>query len=118
MGRLYSTCSWSGGYDDLKLLFHLDWFVNKMLKRFGIDREHIRIKKFVKTYHEITKNLSKTTYIPNFSEFDYDQQRIVLSEIFGMENVPAMSDFEVDQHFSKIVFRTIRELEQDIQTFS
>ncbi len=104
--------------DDYKLLFHLDWFIDRMLTRFEIDKEKLHVKKFVRTYSEITKNLSKTNYIPNFSKFDYEQQRRVLSEIFGIENISSMSDIEVDQQFSRIVFRTIRDLEQDIQSFS
>lgn len=104
--------------DDLELLFHLDWFVDKMLKRFDIDHSKFRVKRFVKTFHEITKNLSQTSYIPNFSEFDYTEQRRVLREIFELEGVAGMRNDQVDKHFSDIVFRTIRELEQDIQTFS
>lgn len=104
--------------DDLNLLFHLDWFINKMLLRFKIEKEKIQLKKFIRTYHEITKNLSSTNYIPNFSDLDYNQQREILTEVFDLEDISSMSDLEVDQHFSRIIFKTIRELEQDIQTFS
>lgn len=104
--------------DDLKLLFHLDWFVNKMLLRFEIEEEKLQLKKFIRTYHEITKNLSFTNYIPNFSNLDYNQQREILTDVFDVEDISSMSDLQVDQHFSRLIFRTIRELEQDIQTFS
>ncbi|MEX1014854.1 MAG: reverse transcriptase domain-containing protein [Candidatus Paceibacterota bacterium] len=104
--------------DDLKLLYHLDWFVNKMLLRFEIEEEKLQLKKFIRTYHEITKNLSSTNYIPNFSNLDYNQQREILTDVFDVEDIASMSDLEVDQYFSRLIFRTIRELEQDIQTFS
>lgn len=104
--------------DDLELLFHLDWFVDKILERFGVDKSELRVKRFVKSYHEITKNLTQTSYIPNFSEYDYSKQRAILKEVFKLENVEGMREDQVDKYFSNIVFRQIRELEQDIQTFS
>lgn len=89
-----------------------------MLQRFKIEADKLQLKKFIRTYHEITKNLSSTNYIPNFSNLDYNQQRETLTDVFDIEGTSSMSDLGVDQHFSKLIFRTIRELEQDIQTFS
>ncbi|MEJ8303930.1 reverse transcriptase domain-containing protein, partial [Saccharibacillus sacchari] len=53
--------------DDLPLLYHLDWFIQKLCDQFEIDN-NIRhnIKRFVRTFHEVKFNLNSTNYIPNF----------------------------------------------------
>jgi len=53
---------------DLQLLCSLDHFVKKQLVRFGIDPKTIKIKKFIRAYHEINKNLKNSKYIPNFDK--------------------------------------------------
>lgn len=42
--------------DDISILYHLDWLVNKICDDAGVKKElKLRIKKFVRAYHEITK---------------------------------------------------------------
>ena len=72
--------------DDLNLLYKLDWFVRRMFSRFDINYSDLKIKKFVRTYLEITKNLSNTKYIPDFSTFDISQKKELLREIFNIKN--------------------------------
>ena len=49
---------------DLTILFQLDWLIQRLFKRFKIDQPD-SIKSFVRTYHEITKNVSHSTYLIN-----------------------------------------------------
>ncbi len=104
--------------DDLRLLHHLDYEIKELLKRFEIDTEKIRIKRFVRTFHEILKNRSKTSYIENFDKYDTAQKRAVLKDIFRFRNISSLSDTEIDNHFRHKIFKAIKDLEKDIQTFS
>jgi len=104
--------------DDLELLFHLDWFVERMLTRFKINPQKVRIKKFVRTYHEIINNLSHTKYIPDFSELENDEKRKILKEIFLFKNIDKLKDDELELKFNRTIYKSIKDLEKDIQHIS
>lgn len=102
---------------DLKILFHLDWFVDHLFDRFRLQRPP-DIKKFVRTYHEITKNVSGSTYLLNVDKYSIEDKVKVLSKIYGqrffdMENVDM-----IDALFKKTMFKEVQRLEYDIQNFS
>lgn len=104
--------------DDLTLLFKLDNFVANIILSNLPAKDRFVPKKFVRTYHEIINNLSKTKYIPNFTEYTIKQKKDVLSRIFGFENPFLWTDEKIDRIFSKKIFQSIKELEKDIQRFS
>ena len=71
-GKLYGWMQFFRQIDDQTLLYSLDAFVKKQFKRFKIDYEEKKIKKFTKTYfmlkdYDIDK-LDKDTYIPKFGK--------------------------------------------------
>lgn len=103
---------------DQKLLFHLDWFIEKMFKRFNIklDNSEIRLKRYVRAFKEITLNLNHTKYIPNFDDYDPMDMHKFLLEICGIEE--DMSIDEIEDKFYRVVFRSISNLEKDLQNFS
>ena len=101
--------------DDLRLLNSLDHFVNKQCIRFGINTTDLNPKKFVRAYHEITRNMSRTNYIPNFDTISVNEKRKLLTKIFKLET-PLMTKNDIEYQFSKRIYRTIRDLEKDLAT--
>lgn len=104
--------------DDLTLLFQLDNFVFKIIRDNLPRKSRFTPKKFVRTYHEITNNLSNTKYIPNFSEYTDLQKKEVLNKIFGFHDPFSWSTEKLERVFKKKIFQSIRELEKDIQRMS
>lgn len=100
--------------DDLSLLFHLDCYVTEICTRYGLDPSMLELKRFVRTYHEITKNLTKTHYIPNFDDYDLAQKRRTLFQIFNLKSVASLNDVELEAKFRRVIFRSVRDLERDI----
>ena len=98
---------------DFKLLNSLDHFVKKQMKRYGIDLSAITFKKFIRAFHEITKNLSTTNYIPNFDKLSISEKRRILSDIFGFEKEQMKPD-EIEYRFSTKIYRSVKELEKDL----
>ena len=47
----------------------LDIFLANQLERFGVISDQGNIKKFVRAYYEITKNFTRTKYIPKFDRY-------------------------------------------------
>jgi len=100
--------------NDKKLLFQLDRFVLNIFKKFSIIFEEDKVKKFVRTYHEILKNRANTNYIPNFSILDEKEKRKILEEVFEKNG---LKSYEIDFVFSKIIYKNIKEMEKDIQRY-
>ncbi|WP_214760079.1 reverse transcriptase domain-containing protein [Exiguobacterium sp. s129] len=102
--------------NDIKTLYHLDNFIEKQLKRFGINRnDSIAIKKFVKAYYEIIQRRSKSKYIYNPSELTLDQKRKLLRDVFSIKDAELRKDNNVEYIFYKKVYKKIYELEADVQ---
>lgn len=99
--------------NDMSLLHSLDHFIIKMCKRFNIDAGAIKFKLFVRAYHEITKNIRDTKYIPNFDELSIGDKRKILLDIFGWK-AERMTEGDIEYQFKKRIYRTVRELEQDL----
>ena len=97
--------------DDLSLLGALDHFIQEQLKRFDITG--VKPKKFLRTYHEITRNLSKTTYIPNFDEFSTSEKKGILIDVFQVKNPPTNA-YEIEYQFNKRIYKMVTELERDL----
>ena len=101
---------------DIKVLYHLDWYISKLMERFKV-RADLKVKKFVRTYYEIIKNLSKSTYLINTDKYDTAKKRSVIQTVLPKKVVPT-DPKEVDERFKILMFREIQKLEHDIQHFS
>ena len=101
---------------DTSILHHLDWYVNKMIIRYGLSDE-VNVKKFVRSYYEITKKLHETKYIPNISNFTIDEKKHLLSDIYG-EYIDDMDDKKVEAVFRRIMRKEIQDIEKDVEHFS
>lgn len=101
--------------DDMKLLFKLDNFVESMFEKFEV-REKYKIKKFVRSYHEILSNRTNTKYIPNFDLFNLEDKKILLKDIFSL-SIDNWKKHKVEIAFKRRIYKSIRELEKDIQWY-
>jgi len=104
--------------DNIALLYELDWFVRKIFVRYNINIENLYIKRFVRTYFEITKNLSHTNYIENFNAYSERQKRKLLKEIFRIKKESKYTDDQIDIIFNDKISYTVRELQVDLQRTS
>lgn len=101
--------------NDESLLHILDHYLNNLIKRFGLS---IKIKKFVRSFKEITFRKYETNYVPNFDKYDTDMQKQTLVDFFGMNNVGLMNDDEIEFEFKKKISKQIKDLQTDIKDFS
>lgn len=103
--------------EDIRQLSHLDNFVIQQIKKFNFNKGEIsRIKKFVKSYHEIRFNLNETSYIPNFDNYTIEQKTQVVAILSGrpIEEIQAFDIEMLEHQFGRLLGKEIRELEQDV----
>ena len=103
--------------EDLQQLARLDAFVSRLLSRMGFSVEQrSKIKRFVKTWHEIRYKMLETTYIPNFDLFDFSQKVNAVAALSGRKLAEVLSmDIEsVETLFSRLISREVHDLEQDV----
>ena len=99
--------------NDFQLLSSLDHFVRKQILKAGLDPSSLSLKRFTRAYHEITKNLNNTKYIPNYDNTSLQEKRRILRDIFDIKAY-AMRENEIEYLFKKKLFRTVKELEKDL----
>lgn len=102
---------------DLRVLFHLDWLIDRLFYRYGFQRTE-DIKRFVRTYHEITKNVSRSIYLINVDQYSIEDKAEVLSEIYGQKSFDGKDGKIIDTLFKETMFKEVQRLEYDIQNFS
>ena len=93
--------------------FLIDRFIDKQLIRFKINRDKIRLKSLVRSYHEIRLNLSNTKYIHNFDNYSIIEKRRVLKRIFRVKT-KLMTPVEIEYHFNRKIYQSVKELEKDL----
>ena len=103
--------------DDLTPLYHLDWLIKKFFARYNIKKPD-GLKTFVRGYHEITKNVSHSTYLINANFFSSEEKRKVLEDVYPRREFENIPDETIDVWFKQMLFREIKYLEHDIQSFS
>lgn len=103
--------------ENMSQLAHLDAFVRRQLMRVKLPpAEQKKIKRFVKSYHEIRHRLDTTSYIPNFDLFDPTERAEVVSILMekDLSEVLAMEAQNIEILFSRLVSREVHDLEQDV----
>ena len=101
---------------DISCLVHLDWLISKFKKRYKVSNA-VHFKKFVRAYHEITKALHKTKYIPNLDTMGINEKRKIVKKVYGV-NTDKLNDGQVDIKFKALMSREIRDIQKDVQPFS
>jgi len=114
--RKYGWMFFYSQITDLSLLTHLDWLVEKLYHRFGIEKSDHELKSFFKTYHEIKFNLSRSAYFYNADKVTQQDKEVLIRDIFHLE-VPA-TEKEINDIYKNIISFNIKELEKDVQFFS
>lgn len=103
--------------ENMRQLSHLDNFVKNQARSLGLEENHIsRIKRFVKSYHEINYNISKTQYIPNFDNYSSEQKSEVVAVLSGrsLAEVNALDIETIEMQFGRLLGKEVRDLEQDV----
>ena len=113
-GKKYGWMYFFSQINDEKLLFKLDYFINSMFNKFNIKYEKGKVKKFIRAYYEILKNRTNTIYIPDFSNYTKKQKKDLLINIFNSKD---LKDSEIEYKFNKLIYKSIKEMEKDIQMY-
>ncbi len=94
----------------------LDAFVAKHAKKVLKPADWPKVNRFTKAYHEIRYNIDKTTYFPNFDEFNDDQKRahIALINPKKAAELAGLSTEELNELFQVYVRHEISDLERDM----
>lgn len=107
--------------ENMQQLAHLDSFVKRQLVKAGFpEAEQPKIKKFIRSYHEIRNRLDTTSYIPNFDNYDHNERASVVAALSDkmIAEVLAMDVEFIDTQFSRMISREVHDLEQDIGNLS
>ena len=101
---------------DLQLLKHYDWLISKLFQRFRISKPAGGIKSFFRTFHEIKHNLNNSNYFLNTDRMTADEMGDILQQKFEYQ-VPVKEE-DIREKFFSVIYRSLKELEKDIQFFS
>ena len=113
-GKKYGWIYFFSQINDEKLLFKLDYFINSMFSKFNIKYEKNKVKKFIRAYYEILKNRTNTNYIPDFSNYNKKQKKDLLINIFNFKD---LKDNQIEYKFNRLIYKSIKEMEKDIQMY-
>lgn len=115
-GHKYGWVFFYSQINDLTCLSHLDWLLKTLSLRFDI--EDIHFKSFMRSYHEITKSLHATNYIPNLDNMSIDEKKQIIQDVYNESVEAGADDSIIDSGFKRIMTREIRDIQKDVQPFS
>lgn len=117
--KKYGWLFYFSNINDLKLLYHLDAFVEKLKKRYKV--ENISVKKFRKVYSIIkSTDIFNSLYIFNVDRLNISEKIDIVLLLTNYEDndVQKMPSEKIDYIYRKIVFKNIRDLERDLDKLS
>jgi RNA-directed DNA polymerase len=97
--------------NDEKLLHILDNYIKKLVNRFNVT---ITPKKFVRAFKELSHRKFETSYIPNFDNYDFTQQKKVLVDYFKF-NIENLNEIEIEYEFKKRINKQVADLLVDVK---
>ena len=102
---------------DISILYHLDWLIETLCKRYGIKKDGI--KRYVRAYHEIRNNQHESRYLINADNYNDLDKRKLLAQTYKVPiDQLKGTEEEIDKRFRKFLFKDLTLLEKDIQNFS
>lgn len=113
-GKKYGWLYFFSQINDRTLIYKLDIFVKNMFKKFDIKYDKNEVKKFIRTYFEILKNRTYTTYIPDFTELTINEKKDILENVF---NLYGIASNQIEYRFNRLIYKSIKEMEKDIQMY-
>ena len=119
-GKKYGWLYYFSCINDLTILKKLDLLIQKFLKRFKLTNivNYKDIKKFIRTYYEINNNLNNSKYLLNLNNVSKEDKQNFLKDICLLENIDSLSDEELDYRYRYNLYRTLKNLEKDIDSIS
>jgi len=103
---------------DKKILHELDYFINKLWKSFGLPIDDLkRVKKFSRTYHEITYNFYESNYIPNFDRYTHAKKVDFLEKVYRFDT-KGRDELEIDNYFKTKIRKQVKQLLVDLRNVS
>ncbi|MCG7331857.1 reverse transcriptase domain-containing protein [Salinicoccus roseus] len=109
--------------NDTKFLYHLDWFINKLIDDFkekypqkfeNIDKN--KIKSFKRAFYEIKYNVNETEYIHKPDLRTLEEKKNLLRSTFNIpEERLKNNDNVVRKLYYKLVYKPILNYEKDIK---
>lgn len=119
-GKKYGWLYYFNCINDITLLKKFDMLIEKLIKRFKINQyvENESIKKFTRTYFEINKNLEKSQYLLNLNNITSEEKIVFLKDICMIEDAQNLSGEQLEYKFRYNLYRTIKNLEKDIDAIS
>lgn len=103
--------------ENLRQLAHLDNFVRNQLVRVEVPYELMpRIRRFIKSYHEIRFNLDQTNYVPNFDNYDLAAKAEVVAILLDrpLAEVLTFEAEAIERNFSRLIGQEVHDLENDV----
>ena len=107
--------------DDIAIIHHLDWFIEKMCNVYDIKKRYkIKIKRFVKAYYEIIKKKGYSGYILNSNDISISEQIKTLTSVYGYkkEYIQEMEKEDIEALFKKELYKFAKKLDKDVQFIS
>lgn len=101
--------------NDLSMLANLDRFVAKLCKRYQLHCYH-RLKRFMRSYHEITKALHHTKYIPNLDRLTISEKCTIVKAIYGERDIEDV--WLIEMRFRQLIQNEMQDIQKDLQPFS
>ena len=97
-------------------LGRLDAFLDRELCTRSLDYLQPKIKKFIRSYHEIRNNLRQTSYIKNFDKYNVKDmiQELVQAGENGEEYYRDLDNEKIEKEFHKLIKRQTKRLEKDL----
>lgn len=71
----------------------------------------------MKAYHEITKVLHTTSYIPNLDQMTIAEKRHIVRDVYN-KNSKDDDDTFIEMRFKKLMSKEVRDIQKDVQSFS
>ncbi|WP_066173580.1 reverse transcriptase domain-containing protein [Bacillus marinisedimentorum] len=103
--------------EDTGFLYHLDWFVGELLRKFHLGHiDETKIKSFVKAFYEIKYNVKESDYLHRPDILTVEERRDLLNNTFNVPIYHLQTTNSVEKLYRKLVYKPIIEYEKDIHS--
>ncbi len=105
--------------NDIKLLRHLDYLIETFKIRYNV--KDIKTKSFIKAHREIIyNNPAKSKYLLNLDSLSIEQKKKIIIDItkYTIEEIEKYDTKVIDVIFKRYMYKTVNELERDLDSLS
>lgn len=115
--KRYGWLFYFSNIDDLKMLYHFDWYISKLKKRYKA--EDIVVKSFVTTYYKMkSEDVLNSNYFLNINKISTEEKKAIILLItdYTPEKLEEMAPENIDYVFKKNIFKSLKEVESDLDS--